>query len=428
MSLPGLIEIVPMDALPEVTLTVPGSKSITNRALILAALGKGETALEGALWSEDTELMAAALRTLGFGLAVEEDPGEECNRIIRVQGREGKIPVAGTAARPLEIFTGNAGTVARFVAALVCLGDGVYRLQGTPRMEQRPQAPLFRALRSLGYRVDSENDRLPAVIYGSGPRPGECQVSMAESSQFASALLLSARAGRWRVEVVGENREESPYVSMTSELCANFPEEGGRFVIEPDASSGSYFWGVNWLFANPERPLARSKVGVRNWPSSGWQIDAEFPKFWPLRPGISRARDLGDSIMTAIVAAPFAARPVTFTELGSLRVQECERVQALRVELTKCGAKVDEQRDSLVVFPSQLEGAEIETYNDHRMAMCFSMLGMRVPGMRIRDPGCVRKTFPNFFEKLAAPGPRGLGVLIRDAASGKILEGAELRA
>jgi 3-phosphoshikimate 1-carboxyvinyltransferase len=162
---------------------------------------------------------------------------------------------------------------------------------------------------------------------------------------------------------------------------------------------------------------------VRDWPTSGWQIDAEFPRFLPLPPVISRERDLGDSIMTAIVLAPFAERPTRFTELGRLRVQECERVVALRTELARCGAKVLETGDTLSVHPGPLHAAEIPTYGDHRMAMCFATLGLVVPGLRILDPSCVRKTFPNFFVKLAS-----LGATILDAETRAPLAGAALLA
>ena len=153
---------------------------------------------------------------------------------------------------------------------------------------------------------------------------------------------------------------------------------------------------------------------MNHWPASGWQIDARFKDL--AGPVISRQTQLGDSIMTAIVLAPLAGGTRTFTDLGRLRLQECERVAALRTELTKCGARVVEQGDTLTVSPSELHGAEIETYQDHRMAMCFAILGLKVPGIKIKNPACVKKTFPNFFQKLAAPPPRGLGVAIRDAA------------
>jgi 3-phosphoshikimate 1-carboxyvinyltransferase len=413
MALPDVIEVVPLEAPVQAEITVPGSKSITNRALVLAALGAGEMTLHGALWSEDTQVMVECLQDLGFMINVASDPEEHCNRSITVYGRGGTVPRGGTTAQPMDLFVGNAGTAARFLTAMLCLGDGVYRLHGTPRMHERPQAALFSAVRSLGYKVESPNDRLPVLIHGAGPRPGKCRVSIEDSSQFASALLLCATAGGWKVEVTGENAEESPYVAMTAQLRAIFYQQGGSFRIEPDASSASYFWAVN-AFTSGES-LARHQVSIAHWPASGWQIDAQFPKYLPLRGTLSRVEDLGDSIMTAIVLAPFASEPIRFTELGRLRVQECERVKALRTELTRCGARVDEQGDTLTVHPSNLHGAEIETYEDHRMAMCFATLGLKVPGMRIKNPGCVNKTFPNFFQKLAARPPVGLGARLIDA-------------
>ena len=472
MALSELIEIVPLDKPVRAEITVPGSKSITNRALILAALAEGEVTLTGALWSEDTQIMVECLQKLGFEICVENDPAEFCNRTITVKGLGGKIPNSGTAEEPLELFVGNAGTAARFLSAFVCLGNGVYRLSGVPRMRERPQAALFQALRELGYRVESEkgNDKLPVKIYGGGfprsgrnergegqgggqlkktassPRPspplGEarentfprsCKVSIQESSQFASALLLCAKAGNWEVEVVGENAEESPYVAMTSKLMEAFPKNGETFQIEPDASSGSYFWAAKELnsVAKSQKSEGRdATIEVVSWPKLGMQVDALFVGFMcymsslELVAGaesgtISRLTNLGDSIMTAIVIAPFKKIIWNFTNLGRLRVQETERVVALRTELTKCGAKVVEEGDTLTVWPSALHGAEIDTYNDHRMAMCFAILGLKVPGIKIKNPACVKKTFPNFFQKLAAPPPNGLGAEIWEIKDGQ---------
>ena len=442
MSLPDLIEIVPLACPVRAEITVPGSKSITNRALILAALAEGETTLRGALWSEDTQVMVECLQDLGFMVNVAADPDETCNRTITVYGLAGQVPRGGTETQPLELFVGNAGTAARFLAAMVCLGDGVYRLHGVPRMHERPQAALFNALRELGYRVESPNDKLPALIFGESKsrRPGgkgRCSVSVEESSQFASALLLAGGVGGWEIEITGANEDELPYVNMTRELVKVFPQRGGTFQIEPDASSGSYFWPVTTLLNWPEawdKP-GGSTITVANWPASGWQVDAVFIDYsvntvsgkWMK---VSREGDLGDSIMTAIVMAPLEpmdfSPPKRFTELGRLRVQECERVVALRTELTKCGAKVVEIGDTLEVFPRKLHGAEIETYNDHRMAMCFAVLGLRVPGIKIKNPACVKKTFPNFFQKLATPPPHGLGAEIRDGRTGRKLALDEL--
>jgi 3-phosphoshikimate 1-carboxyvinyltransferase len=491
MSLPDLIEIVPLDKPVKADITVPGSKSITNRALILAALAEGETTLEGALWSEDTQVMVECLQELGFMVNVAPDANEPCNRAITVYGKGGVVPPGGTEAQPLELFVGNAGTAARFLAAFVCLGKGSYRLHGVPRMHERPQAELFSALRQLGFEVESEsrNEKLPARIKAPGPidfpvrfdastgKPvstwaRQCSVSIEKSSQFASALLLCAKAGAWKIDIQGENAEESPYVLMTSSMVEEFSKSAGNFQIEPDASSGSYFLAAGDLLPHSEETLEYStefgmnasttcfsNVRVANWPNSGWQIDQNFDGGLILmgifremlelkqslkvstqaglakaalqqktRPSavVSRRKDLGDSIMTAIVIAPFADRPIHFTDLGRLRLQECERVSALRAELTKCGAKVTEEGDTLTVHPSALHGAEIETYDDHRMAMCFAILGLKVPGIKIKNPACVKKTFPNFFQKLATPPPRGLGATIREGKTGRGLTPEEL--
>ncbi|MGZ8900980.1 MAG: 3-phosphoshikimate 1-carboxyvinyltransferase, partial [Limisphaerales bacterium] len=351
---------------------------------------------------------------LGFAIEIHRDENEPGNRHITVAGLVGEIPNAGTSAQPLELNVGNAGTAARFLAAMVCLGRGVYRLTGIERMHQRPQGALFKSLRQLGYRIDTPNDRLPAIIYGEGPKSGKCVVSIQESSQFASALLLSATIGGWQIDIQGENAEESPYVSMTSDLIAAFNSAQDTFEIEPDASSASYIWAADWLL----RPNG-SDISVAGWMKHSLQIDARFPeKIGSFPNEISRLDQLGDSIMTAIVLAPFASEPKRFTHLGRLRVQECERVYALKTELEKCGGRVDESGDTLTVHPGKLHGTTIHTYNDHRMAMCFGTLALKVPGIRIENPSCVKKTFPNFFQKLAALPPAGLGVKITDAATG----------
>jgi len=241
---------------------------------------------------------------------------------------------------------------------------------------------------------------------------------------------------------------------MTLKLIGAFPNRGGKFQVEPDASSGSYFWGACWLLTNTflesaifkrikesgpnlEREeflklrLQETRIVVPKWPDSHLQIDADFTIFVDQRHGaipieISRVNDLGDSIMTAVVLSPSNTRAVKFSDLGRLRLQETERVVALRTELTKCGAKVIEEGDTLTVYPSQLHGAEIDTYNDHRMAMCFAILGLKVPGIKLKNPACVKKTFPNFFQKLAAAPPHGLGATILDAKTGRQLSHDEL--
>ncbi|MDB6056482.1 MAG: 3-phosphoshikimate 1-carboxyvinyltransferase [Verrucomicrobiales bacterium] len=395
--------------------------------------------------------MVDALRKLGFNIDVAVDPGEPFNRVITVQGANGTIPNSGTVGLPLEIYVGNAGTAARFLSALVCLGRGVYSLRGTPRMHERPQAALLNALRQLGYKVESPNNKLPAVIHGQGPRVAACKIDIHESSQFASALLLCAKVGGWDVEVVGEDVEEAPYVAMTHKLIEAFARNNGDFGIEPDTSSASYFVAANWLVrilaretmeawdhqtAHPrtkQRALTDlynrlTLVNVAGLPRSDWQIDTAFQNFIPLPKQISRHTELGDSIMTAMVLAPFANQPTTFTDLQNLRLQECDRVSAMQTELVKCGVRVDVSGDDLTVFPSSktLHGAEIETYDDHRMAMCFAIFGLRVSGIRLKNPSCVKKTFPNFFQKLATQVPAGLGAQILDAKTRSALSPQQL--
>ena len=425
MGLPSVIEIIPLGRSVSAEVVVPGSKSITNRALILAALASGSTTLNGALWSEDTQVMVDCLKTLGFEIELQPDPEEIGNRRITVHGLNGQVPPGNSPGAPLDLFVQNAGTAARFLAALVSLGSGAYRLHGVSRMHERPQAALFRSLRKLGYQIDSPNDKLPAVIHGGGRRNAHCEISIEESSQFASALLLGASVGGWQITVTGENAEESPYVALTLDLIRRFPKAGGQFQIEPDASSASYLWGAEWLLNGFS---GREQIRVADWPSQSLQIDARFPEVIRSFPGrISRLTDLGDSIMTAIALAPLARERKIFTDLGRLRVQECERVMALRTELSRCGAQVREVGDTLLIEPGPLLGAEIETYNDHRMAMCFATLGLKIPGMKIKNPACVKKTFPNFFQKLASPPPLGIGVEIRDQA-GRPLPPRELMA
>jgi 3-phosphoshikimate 1-carboxyvinyltransferase len=420
MPLPDLIEIVPPESPIQARISLPGSKSITNRALILAALSRNKVTLEGALWSEDTEVMAAALQQLGFELQVQRGERQDGNCQITVHGQNGQIPRGGTPAVPLELFVGNAGTAARFLTALVCLGHGSYRLHGVPRMHQRPQAALLQAIRHLGYVVDSESDRLPVTIHSPGPKPGAVNISIQQSSQFASALLLVSRHAGWKVQIVDENTEESAYVDMTQAMLQAFPFDGGQFVVEPDASSGSYIWAANHLLRSALGPACLIEPTL--WPDSGWQIDQHFPHTLPLSRPISRNGDLGDSIMTAVVLGAFAAQPVQFTDLGRLRLQECERVQALQTELERCGCKVAQDGDMLTVYPSNLHGATIHTYKDHRMAMCFACLGLRIPGIRIQDPACVSKTYPRFFEMLAAPPPAGLGISLLNGHTGQPLD------
>ena len=244
--------------------------------------------------------------------------------------------------------------------------------------------------------------------------------SVRESSQFASALALAADRGAWEVEIAESEHANAPYLEMTREMISEFRRRENLYPIEPDASSGSYFWAAGYLLGQ--------SIAVAGWPETDWQIDRQYPNFWPLPDAVSRSKDLGDSIMTAMITAPFADRPVQFTDLGRLRVQECERVVAMRDELGKVGVRVEERGETLEIYPlsQPLRSATISTYNDHRIAMCFSVLALRGAGIRIEDPSCVKKTFPNFFAKLAGARPHGGEAVVLDGT--KELTGAELLA
>ena len=339
-----------------------------------------------------------SLQKLGFEVTVEPDPAEECNRTITVVGRGGEIP-----AKKAELYVGNAGTAARFLTALVCLGHGEYTIHGDERMHERPMKELFEALRSLGARIEAKDDRLPAKIRAEGLRGGEITISAKRSSQFASALvLISRRCGPLGLSVKmtatkSEYRDEDYYFIMTSDMANGF---FGDRAIEPDLSSASYFLAAGWI--------GRGDVRIAHCPQKSLQIDAHFPDYLPQLKDrnplkASRVLHLGDSVMTLAVCSLFGKAPLHIEDASRLRVQETDRIQAMVTELRRVGAKAAEHEDGFTVWPaepSQLHGADIETYNDHRMAMCFAVLGLKVPGIRIKNPGCVSKTFPNFFDKL----------------------------
>jgi 3-phosphoshikimate 1-carboxyvinyltransferase len=373
--MPDILEIYPLDRPPDCTLSVPGSKSITNRALILAALAPGKCTLRGALWADDTQVMVDALGKLGFEIHVRPDPHEECNRTIEVTGHGGKIPAAAA-----ELYVGNAGTAARFLTALVCLGQGDYRIVGDPRMHERPMGDLFAAL-------GIEGTRLPATIRARGLRPGRITVSAKDSSQFASALLLTGHDVH-----LAEAEEPHGYIEMTRRMMREFSPD---FTIEPDMSSASYFVAAQFVTGG--------SVRISGWPASALQIDASMPRYLPPPSRVSRLSDLGDSVMALAVAALFGLQPMTLVHAERMREQECDRITAMVTEFRRVGATVQEHQDGFTIWPArpgQLHGADIQTYSDHRMAMSFAVLGLKLPGLRIANPACVSKTFPNFFAKL----------------------------
>ncbi len=388
MTFPDFLSIQPLRGPVCASISVPGSKSLTNRSLVLAALAQGRTTLLGALWSEDTQVMVEALQKLGIEVILSADASNPCNRTISVRGCGGIIPVESA-----DLFVGTAGTAARFLAAFCALGKGSYRLHGTPRMHERPMRELFDALRQLGARVEATEGRLPVVI-GGPLRPGKVMVAGEESSQFASALLLISKIARLEVA-----SPESSYVTMTRRLLADWEKADEIRDIEPDASSASYFLAL--------RHLHGGTLKIARWPKNSTQIDHRLEKFLPPPVRVSRKKDLGDAVLTLAVTAAALRRPFHLVEAGNLRKQECDRIAALATELTRCGVPATGTAEELVLAPARaFQKATIETYHDHRIAMSFALLGTMdgmgdgQPWITIQDPGCVAKTFPNFFETL----------------------------
>jgi 3-phosphoshikimate 1-carboxyvinyltransferase len=423
---PDALEIVPLRQPPLATIRVPGSKSITNRALILAALSdpmKGSE-LRGVLQSEDTEVMVEALRQLGFRVDVDW-----ANAVIRVR----RGPCTKLIPNPeADLFVANSGTSMRFLTALVSLGQGRYRLDGVARMRERPIEDLLVALRQLGADARSELDNgyPPVVVNSSGLEGGFVRLRGEVSSQFLSALLMVAPFARrdLTIDVTGPLVSKS-YVAMTvkmmeecgvrlSALKTYFkvaaPQPWYRataFEIEPDASAAGYFLAAAAITAG--------EVTVPGFDAACLQGDVRFVAILesmgcdavygdqgvtlcgkPLCGVDVDMNDVSDCVMTLAAVACFAKGPTTIRDVAHIRHKETDRLRALATELRRVGAEVEERPDGLTITPGRLHGATIETYNDHRMAMGMALIGLRVPGIVIRNPGCVAKTYPDFFDDL----------------------------
>jgi 3-phosphoshikimate 1-carboxyvinyltransferase len=408
-SYPDKLPIVPFTRPVHGRVTLPGSKSITNRALILAALGRQTVTLHGALFSRDTRIMVAALRTLGF--AVETD---ETALTIRITGRGGEIPV-----REARIDVGNAGTAARFLTAFVCLRpDGVYHFDGDEAMRRRPIGALLEALETQGARAD--NRSFPFTLRTAGLRGGPVLLDASESSQLLSALLMVAphAAAPLTVQLKGATVSR-PFVRMTERMVAQFAAAPSDYAIEGDATAASYFAA---LAVVTEGALEIDGLNVA---PDALQGDVEFFRLLqarqlirgtgrlvahgPSRQGvIADFNDFSDTFLSLAAIAPLLDGPTKIAGIAHTRKQETDRVAGMARELQKLGQHVVETEDSLEIHPRPLRsGVEIETYHDHRFAMSFGVLGCHDlrgdgrPWLTVRDPACCTKTFPAFFDLLA---------------------------
>jgi 3-phosphoshikimate 1-carboxyvinyltransferase len=409
----------PLDA----TLLVPGSKSLTNRALPLAALASGSSQLSGALQSDDTDAMRECLERLGIRIETSPD-------VWRVEGGDGRLDATQA---PLDARA--SGTTARFLTALCTLSPGECLIDGAPRMRERPIDDLVRALCELGADVETQgvNGCPPVRVAGGGLPGGAAVLDASRSSQFVTAVLLVAPYADQDVRLSLKDGVlvSRPYVDLTLQVMGEFGAEAGwqdeatlhvtagrtyrgrDYTIEPDASSAAYP-----LCA---AAIAGGRVRISNVRSDSLQAD------WGLleileRMGcsVSRGPDwveltapeaglhgvdvdmnaMPDATVALAVLALFARGPTQIRNVAQVRMHETDRLAALETELRKLGGRATASPDGLLIQPGPLRGAEIEPYDDHRMAMAFALAGLRVPGVQIRDPGCVAKTWPDYFEVL----------------------------
>jgi len=420
------IEIRPLIGKLSACIQVPGSKSITNRALLIAAMAPGPSIIDAALISDDTRYMIGALADLGFDIHLDER-----RKRVELIGHGGEIPV-----RSADLFVGGSGTAMRFLAGFLTLGRGRYRLDGNARMRQRPIGDLLDALCNLGLdiRTEFDNGCPPVIIDAPEKFPGGVtRIDASLSSQFVSALLLPSPLWPKGLRLTVEGLAARPFVLMTLRLmqragirCTMDGNvaliEGGQgytcgtIVVEADASSASYFAAA--------AALCHGTVRLMNVRADSVQGDVKFLSLleqmgtqviWHqdyaeiTGTGAFQGVDVDmsgmpDMVPTLAALAPFADSPTTIRNVQFIRHHESDRLRALAVELARLGVSVREMPDGLVIQPSQPRPAAIETYDDHRIAMSFSIIGLRVPGIVIKDPGCVSKTYPDFFVDLASLG------------------------
>ncbi|HAM20177.1 MAG TPA: 3-phosphoshikimate 1-carboxyvinyltransferase [Alteromonas macleodii] len=420
------MEQLTLDPIAKVSgeVNVPGSKSLSNRALLLAALAEGETELTNLLDSEDIEHMLNALTKLGINYRLSEDKTQ-----CVVQGNGGAFNVA----EPLELFLGNAGTAMRPLCAALAASNVDTVLTGEPRMEERPIGDLVDALREADAEVTYlKNEGFPPLqIKGKTLNGGEMSVDGSVSSQFLTALLMAAPlfSGDVTIRIKGE-LVSKPYIDITLDTMAKFGVTvkndnyqtftisgdakyiaPGKFMVEGDASSASYFLAAGAIKGGTVRVTGIGQNSIQGdirfadvleamGATVVWNDEYVEVTGAPLKGVNMDMNHIPDAAMTIATTALFAEGPTTMTNIYNWRVKETDRLAAMATELQKLGAKVEEGHDYIKVWPTDsLKHAEIDTYNDHRIAMCFSLVALSDTPVTINDPGCTRKTFPDYFTR-----------------------------
>lgn len=410
------------------TVRPPGSKSLTNRHLLIASLADGRSLLRGASLADDALAMIDGLRQLGVPIDIRSDDAS-----LEIQGVRGFLP-----AHEADINIGPAGTAMRFLTALCALGHGRFRLDGSPRMRERPIRELVDGLRQIGANIAFERVEgyPPFSVYAAGLSGGPVHFDSPPSSQFLSAMLMVSPYARSDVLIgIRGNLPSQPYVEMTLAAMRTcgveaLSAEGARFIvpapqryraeeieIEPDASAATYFWSAAAVTGGTVRVRGLSRASLQGdvqfidvLSAMGCRIDAEADSIAVTGPahGALKGVDVDlntmpDTVQTLAVTALFASSPTRIRNVGNLRIKETDRIAALERELTKLGAKVASSVDELeIIPPAAPRSATIDTYDDHRMAMGFALAGLRLDGLTIRNAGCVSKSFPFFFEAMNA--------------------------
>ena len=418
-------KVTPITTLKEnarITAQVPGSKSITNRALLLAALAEGTSTLHGVLFSDDSRHFLQCIQDLGFTVKIDET-----DYTVTVTGDGGRLPVTEGS-----IYVGSAGTAARFLTAMLGMSPGTFHLDASAQMRKRPMAPLLSSLKELGTKVTYQEQEgyFPFFLTGYGIHKYEVSVDIEHSSQFLSALMISGVLSPDDFTIHIEGTHGMAYIEMTSKMMQQFgvnlqtTPDGYRipagqtykalaYQIEPDVSAACYFYALAFLLGIPgmvEHVHFDSLQGdvefLRILEQGGASLE-DTPQGIQLIPptdGFSFGKvNLGrcsDQTMTLAALAPFAKTPTTITGIGHIRYQESNRIQAIVTELSRMGITCEELEEGIRIFPGTPSGCTIQTYDDHRMAMAFSLIGCRVEDITIDNPLCCRKTFENYFDVL----------------------------